>query len=609
MRRKTVLLLHDSHVPWYCTDARSKGAPEVFGRGFAVVKGRFCEGQALVDAVRQACSESDGSMSAERLKRLIPTLNGGWALAVRWPNGAVLAATDRMRTIPLFYASLRGRFVLAVSALDIVRQEGFTAKLDELSAVEYLVCGYVTGQETLFCDVRKMQAGETLEFKPAQGGSVETNRYYRFFPEQYSDASEEELEDEFCAISEEMFAVQAQSLNGKRVVIPLSGGLDSRFVAGMLRKAGVEDVVCFTYGPEGNEDAAISKQVADSLGYQWKFVGYDEAVWGKCMGSQAMQDYWEYSSKGVSMPHVQDFPALLALAEEGYFTEDCVFFPGHSADMLAGSHIPANYLEYEESRQDVVVEDILRVHYKFWPLSNIPRRTGLADAIVDRIKSQSRFPGTANEWKQVTRYEMWGAEARQALYVINSVRAYERVSPRWRTLWDYSLMDFFLKVPLEYRVGKRLYVNTLRKKLFTGPAEELGRLPVAGLGEWTDDFYTKCTKWGKKQRGAGMKAMVRTLARSLGLEDWMLDRVHPNTVPDPTRFDCWFGDGLDPMTVTLRDVLQKYNTLENLPASAISVMKPLLNRRIDLLYFKAPLAAVSLGELAAIPAKTIRTNY
>ncbi len=309
------------------------------------------------------------------------------------------------------------------------------------------------------------------------------------------------------------------------------------------------------------------------------------------------------------MPHFQDFPALLAMAEEGDISETSVFFPGHVPGRLRGTHVPAHFLDYEKSREDKVLEDILRVQYKFWPLSRLSKRGGVADAVVEKIRTQSRFPGTANEWKQVTRYEMRDAESRQAQYIINSCRAYEFLGARWRTLWDYSLMDFFLKVPLEYREEKRLYLQALRKRIFTGPAGRLAAIPIEGLGGWTSDLHLRPIKWKNTLSFTKVKAKLRSILAFMGVERLARNSIHPKTVPYLNRFDCVFAGGKEPCKVKVSDVFEAYGTWEKIPRFLYPMIRPRLKDRIDLVYFKAPLAAVSLGELAAIPAKTIGTNY
>ena len=48
--------------------------------------------------------------------------------------------------------------------------------------------------------------------------------------------------------------------------MPLSGGLDSRLVAGMLKRMGIETAaVCYTYGDESSEEVQLSRQVAEAL--------------------------------------------------------------------------------------------------------------------------------------------------------------------------------------------------------------------------------------------------------------------------------------------------------------------------------------------------------
>ena len=57
-------------------------------------------------------------------------------------------------------------------------------------------------------------------------------------------------------------------------LIRLSGGNDSRLIACLCKKFGLDNVTCFTYGREDSFEVAISKKVASALGYMWYFVEY-----------------------------------------------------------------------------------------------------------------------------------------------------------------------------------------------------------------------------------------------------------------------------------------------------------------------------------------------
>jgi hypothetical protein len=58
---------------------------------------------------------------------------------------------------------------------------------------------------------------------------------------------------------------------------------------------------------------------------------------------------------------------------------------------------------------------------------------------------------------------------------VNSLRAYEFWGHDWRIpFWDHELMDFFMRVPLELRIGKKLYDHYADRVLFP-------RFGVSGL--------------------------------------------------------------------------------------------------------------------------------
>ncbi len=205
--------------------------------------------------------------------------------------------------------------------------------------------------------------------------------------------------------------------------------------------------------------------------------------------------------------------------------------------------------------------------------------------------------GLADGIPVVSRIELWDAVSRQALYIINSCRAYEFMGARWRSLWDYDLMDFFMKVPLEYRLGKRLYIQGLRRRIFTGPVAALAEIPIAGVGPWTDDLYRHCILWGAKL-GAwpSLKKRIQRLTDFLDLTRAVKSLIHPKTVPYTHRFDCWFAGGRDPRDVRVGDVFAKYGTLEKVPPFLAALLAKTKKNRIDWMYPNTLLSAVMLGE-------------
>jgi asparagine synthase (glutamine-hydrolysing) len=66
---------------------------------------------------------------------------------------------------------------------------------------------------------------------------------------------------------------------------------------------------------------------------------------------------------------------------------------------------------------------------------------------------------------------------RQAKFIINSVRAYEFFGYEWRMpFWDTELINFFLKVPMKYRINQDLYKKYARDRLFSGELSVLKKI-------------------------------------------------------------------------------------------------------------------------------------
>jgi asparagine synthase (glutamine-hydrolysing) len=53
--------------------------------------------------------------------------------------------------------------------------------------------------------------------------------------------------------------VKSTSQQGKTLVVPLSGGLDSRIIVAKLKRLGANDVICVSYGRKGCRESEIAK--------------------------------------------------------------------------------------------------------------------------------------------------------------------------------------------------------------------------------------------------------------------------------------------------------------------------------------------------------------
>lgn len=419
-------------------------------RGFAFRQGRLLEGPSLLAWVAA------------------PETREHWAESLRGANGSfqvvyqdgtrVWAAVDRLRSRPLFYGTSGGSFYLSNDAY-WVRDKVGDPDMDELAVAEFHSPGYVTVRDTLYPGVKQLQAGEALEVSnDANGPHVTLVRYYRY-------THRDLLDDDpvtFAERSTEMYDGVArrliESVAGRPIVIPLSGGYDSRSVAIMLKAHGYERVICYSYGQENsrNAEAAVSREVAERLGYPWLFVPYSNSMRLQLFESDERRAFDRYADNLTSLPLDQDWPAVRQLHRDGKIPADAVFAPGHSGDFLAGTHIVKHREWLRGGRLEDMVSAIRHEHYPYFERAT-PRGDSLWPRAAEKIGSTAGDTLDGSVEAALDACEAWDWQERQAKYVVNSVRVYEFFGYDWRIpLWDSEMLDLWERVPL-IREGTALY--------------------------------------------------------------------------------------------------------------------------------------------------------
>jgi asparagine synthase (glutamine-hydrolysing) len=293
--------------------------------------------------------------------------------------------------------------------------------------------------------------------------------YFKFLHEDFYELSESQLLQKLDDIFVSAFSrlIESTVKQGKKLVVPLSGGLDSRVIVAMLKRLGIDDVTCISYGREGNRQSMISKKVAKALGYDWLFVKYTTSKWHECYNSEEANSFQLWAGNLTSLPHMQDFLALRELKNQGKLPENSVFVPGHSGDMLAGSHIPHYYLDASRNYDlETFLVDSLKKHYILWKW---PSEYEFEHTFREKIKKSIGVMEINNNETCANAVELFDFNERQSKLIVNSTRAYEFFGYEWRIpFWDTELINFFLKIPIEQRIGQRLYKKYARDLLFSG---------------------------------------------------------------------------------------------------------------------------------------------
>jgi asparagine synthase (glutamine-hydrolysing) len=400
--------------------------------------------------------------------------NGLFAI-VKDTGEGLLAVVDRIRSIPLFYAVEDDRIFISDDAYWISEQLACD-RYDDISMLEFLSLGCVTGEDTLYPKIKQIKAGNSIFVKEINGRiQVDTERYYRFLRHDYFSEPEEDLQKKWDEVVIRTFDRMIRTLEGRTVVVPLSGGYDSRLVAITLKRLGYENVICFSYGSPSSLESEISCKVAKKLGYQWEFVPYTHNLWNKWYHSEEARSYIRLADGLSSVAFIQDWPAVWEMKKHGVIPKESVFVPGHNLSFISGTRLLTELVNEKVSGLEELVSYIMRKNYVLWDLHRLYNWVGFSTSI-DRLrqKMEERIITSIRNLRCNTVedaaniFEYWYWQESQAKFYSNTVRVYEFWDYEWRMpYWDLEVMTFWERIPLKYRLGRKLrnrYVELIQKK-------------------------------------------------------------------------------------------------------------------------------------------------
>lgn len=457
----------------------------------------------------------------------------GFFAAVVTSGDAMYVVADGARSIPLYYASDgpivsdRGQIVA-----DTVESE-----VDPVAESEFLLTRYVTGGETIWTEVGSTVPGEVHR---VSSNGVCRRRYQPHWPggdvavaRSESNGTRRANEKVLQAGFETALDRLQQVADGRPVVIPLSGGFDSRLIAAGLVQRGHE-VIGFTFGRSGHPDVEVSREVADRLDIQWEFVPYTQHDWAEWYHGNAGDEYCRRAFSGDALPFLAEWPAVHQLKTSGRVPADALFCPGHTV-ATPGERLPqfsANGTEMAGSSDEsgdtieptiaALVEYIVETHYSLWEWDSEAFRSAITKRVRRGLLGNRSSNAIANAEMAAAAYERWEVMGRMATFTNGDLRVYEDAGlDWWLPLWDPAYAAAWQQLPAETRRGKSSHtalattyyeqaadVSTKRATVTDrslSPSDRMCALlrhtPIRQFterdGEWDPPFLTRRSAWNK----------------------------------------------------------------------------------------------------------------
>lgn len=355
-------------------------------------------------------------------------MEGNWS-AILVKDDALVLVSDLVRSHALFYARIGRKWVVSDS-VEKMRMHMDHWLLDVGAAEVFEKAGFTLNERTLVRDVSIVESASEVRLS---FGKNDADVSFWCLPT-YADPGVQDAEEFSSLYSDALddaFGELLGQTGDRQLVIPLSGGLDSRLVGVWLRKLRAPNVLAFTYGREGSKEASIAQTVAQKLGIEFVFVPTDVSDVRSLWFSEATDAFRAHTWSASALPHIQDWYALYWLKDNGVVEDDAVFLPGHTP---VGAMHNLELLEREAPAG--AIAHALVDHHTLNPREK-PQMAAATEFRRAVSRAFSQVPQAGRRTQNVI--EWFNYRERQSKYINNSMAGYEFFG------WDWALPLYWRK--------------------------------------------------------------------------------------------------------------------------------------------------------------------
>lgn len=377
------------------------------------------------------------------------------------------AGVDCARTFPLFWANIKSKIYISPQANLIATL--LSLKVNKNQLLAFQMSGYTIGTGTLWKDINNINPGSFILKKNNRKPFMK--RYFLYNPWIIKEQSHSNLKNTLKLEINKVLNNIITKANNRKIIIPLSAGLDSRLIASGLKELNYKKVKCFSYGLKSNYESKASKYISKKLNYDWEFIELKQKKMGNFFNSREYKKYIQSSNDGCATPSIQDLYPIQKLLDKNYITKNDIIINGNSGDFISGGHIPKNCMNWNNINNKNLFKNIfyeqINKHYSLWESLKNPKNISIIEEeillqIENILKNEKNIKGHGI-------YEFLEFENRQCKYVVNLQRTYDYLNLDWYLpLWDKSFIEFWKNVPLKYKINQNLYKETLCELNFAG---------------------------------------------------------------------------------------------------------------------------------------------
>ena len=331
------------------------------------------------------------------------------------------------------------------------KQEFFKAGDDssvDLKAIcIFSAAGFFLGEDTYFKNLKAMQPSTVYELdENREVINSKISWQWQYDPRDITlDRATEEFADLFGKISQRL-------LNGKKIILPLSGGLDSRTQAAVLNKE--DNVHTYSYKfTDSFDETKYGREIASAKGFAFtEFVIPKGYLWKKLHQISEINQCYADFTHPRQMAHIEEISNL-----------GDIFFLGHWGDVLFDDMKVDSKMSFDEQLQVLEKKIIKRGGRELAEaLWNVWGITGsFSDYFTSRVSellSKIRIDN-ANSRIRAFKSMYWAPRWTSA-----NMNSFSHFKPVALPYYDDEMCKFICTLPEELLAGRKIQIEFIKRR-------------------------------------------------------------------------------------------------------------------------------------------------
>ncbi len=402
--------------------------------------------------------------SWEEFKKLCQEANGAFRIVLKSGKEYWLA-TDYRASYHLYYTSSSSEQTCSIGTNGFDLVEDIKQKAWRKSSLTFFLNKACTPRHyTLLEGLYSLPPATALRIQEGQVGTPERYEAIPSLDESFNLKNEDEIFELFQGELDKATERLIRHLDGRKAVIALTGGFDSRLIATQLKRFDYENVLCISYGKEGNEDMRKAKLVAERLAYPFRYIpSVDLEQLSDYRSNEEFLDYMYFMTGLSASYYYQEFIPSKELSRGELTKENAVLIAGHQGDNIGGSRVMHRFwLKNKELSLDDLTDKLIG-HKTL----NQNFSTKQIKLIKEEIKaSLSALKESNPKATAMNLFESFIANEDYPKYILNSQHSWRYRGFETAMLFtDKKLYRFAYSLPAQLRFGKKLY-DKMAMRLF-----------------------------------------------------------------------------------------------------------------------------------------------